>query len=97
MSEKEFVNIQTSNNINSINKLTNANEKNKRFIINFNIFLLIISTILAIFGAIDYYNHWSEHHHELFILFYGMNWAILTLNLVFMYSVNIRKKTFLNE
>lgn len=65
-------------------------DENKAYIMKYSLVLIIISLTLAIIGVLDYYFGWTSANSELFALIYGINWFVLSLNI--MYFINTSQR-----
>jgi len=89
-------NLIMSNNLTEsklINFIKEKNIKNKKYIIQYSIILIIISLTLAIIGILDYYYEWTKDTHFLVFL-YGLNYSVFTLNLMYLINTTQRMETF---
>lgn len=74
-------------------ELTQLNKDNKSYIIKYSIILITISLILAIIGMADYHLGWTSNNSELLVFLYGINWFVLSLNI--MYYINTKQRALI--
>ena len=77
--------------INPCGSIKKLNINNKAYIIRYSIVLITISLVLAIIGIADYYTGWTSNNSELLVALYGINWGVLSLNI--MYYINTRQRS----
>jgi hypothetical protein len=75
--------MTNNNSIETFNKILNTT-----YIINYNILLISISVVLAIFSILDYHCRWTKNSNILLVIYY-LNWIVLVLNIT--YLINIYK------
>lgn len=74
--------------------LTKVDKENKSYIIKYSIVLISISLILAIIGIIDYHLELTSNNSELLVFLYGINWFVLSLNILYWINVGQRNDVF---